>query len=104
MAYETVRNFYRILSRSQKMIERYELLTNGWFGYKPEKIVAFAAQGGHEFTIAELNYVRLTNYRVGGSMGRSHQIQDDCDYQPTEHPKPPVSPEQFCAAHKRKVG
>ena len=104
MAHETVRNFYRILSRSQKMIERYELLTNGWFGYKPEKIVAFAAQGGHEFTVDELNHVRRTNVSSRGPMGARSSIKDVCDYSPSEHPEPPFSAEEFRATHNRKVG
>ena len=86
------------------MRDRYELLTNGWFGYKPEKIVAFAAQGGHEFTVDELNFVRLTNVSSRGPMGASYSIKDVCDYTPTKHPEPPFSAEEFHETHNRKVG
>ena len=68
MSHAAVRAFYQALAESPQLTARYRTLTQGFFGYKPEKIVAFAAVSGHEFTARELEYIRLTNVEGGHRM------------------------------------
>ena len=105
MSYDAVRNFYRALVSSAELTAHYETLTQSfWLGYRPAKIVAFAAVMGHRFTIAELEYVRLTNSERGVGLGsRKYEIEEETDYSPTAHPHPPASAEEFRRVYGRDV-
>jgi hypothetical protein len=109
MSHQAVRDFFHSVGRSPELQRQYRLLTRGLFGYRPSKIVAFAAVRGHEFTPEELKFVRLTNeeaytYAMFKLAGREPEFYDVADFEPTETPHPPAAPEVFLSTHGRHPG
>lgn len=104
MSHEAVRAFYREIAAHPGRQHSYKRLTWGfWLGYNPEKIVEYARLPGHEFTVEELEFVRLTNYGHKPAMMLFERYRDEQDYEPTAHPHPPASAEKFRATHGRAV-
>ena len=105
MSYEAVQAFYRTLAESPELAGRYRSLTWGfWLGYRPSKIVAFAAMTGYQFTVEELNAVRLTNRVEKRAMSFSEWVEEEVDYEPTEYPHSPDSFTEFRKRYGREVG
>jgi hypothetical protein len=105
MSYQAVQDFYRRLAASPDLVERYNALTHTFFlGYRPKKIVAFAAMTGHHFSVEELDVVRLTNRVRGRSTSLLQSCDDEVDYEPTEYPHTPDSFTEFRKRHGREVG
>jgi hypothetical protein len=109
MSQQAVREFFGSLDKSDELREQYKLLTRGFFGYRPAKIVAFAAARGHQFTRDELEFVRLTNeegfqYAMFELAGREKEYDDVSDFEPTALPHAPAAPELFHSKHGRQPG
>ena len=109
MSHQAVRDFFRSIAKSDELRQQYKALTHGLLGYRPEKIVAFAASQRHDFTREELEFVRLTNeeeyqYAMFELAGREKEYHDIPDFEPTELPHPPAAPELFYSTHGRHVG
>lgn len=109
MARQAVRKFFRALAKSDELRQQYKALARGSFGYRPEKIVAFAASQGHHFTQEELEFVRLTNeqeyqYAMLELAGSPKEYYDTPDFEPTELPHAPAAPELFSSKHGRNPG